>query len=981
MYHRGSRPLLLALLTLLGSNSVLPAQSARATTKRPTRTTPLKRVPSVRDARTPALPMASMPVRPSVDDTPRSLVVNTQGSEMLVVRVPVPANVRWDGVVTRRPAQFRVSMSRHVQFVGAATGSVDLQRDSTLVLALRISRRAPAGRSLAGTVEFWVGTTSALMPIEIDVPVAHRVSLVVPTRSVVAARGQWSTLALRVQNDGNVDAAANVRATAPDGWRVDLRQPAGAASGRVVAGGTLAMTLRVWVPNAANTGIVMLPITLARPDSAPLVTQVQVDVLSEALGSTRGPTVTTSYVASQSGDARAMHGYGVSLAGQLSDSTRISGRFSYAGNAPAIGGAGFALARAGVLTTPPTIEVEHPRAQLSGGATSGAVPELAGQFLAGTGAIGKVGSSRLHLRAFDLRPMSLQRQFSLTARGVGHYTGGELGVDMGIAQAALFGATLADPVTQRQLDAYGLRTTIGNPMGSNLHSEVAYRAHAGGTGLGYLVTGRVQGLRGGAEIRVMQAPGGSRAFARASNEVQVNATRMFGKRSYFAMGGWLQDDENLALGAARSRGWYATPTFALSRVGSIGLEARGLHFSAGTDIGRLLSDELSAGGSLNVAVRGTQFTARSVLARLDRSLQVAELSTPASRQWRLDHTVLASRSSARGSLSLAWMQQQYSGVIGVLPSQQSVNVRADRLRPFVTRSVFFDAEWQRLQMGQSGSAQWLARAAVTVPLVAGASVSFGVERNPYMATAIARKAQPLLYSVRFDRATVLPRAFAGPRGFVFRDDNGNGRHDRRERGVPGVVMVCGSVRVVTDKHGRYPCNQRVQEADARTVPTGLVAARSKVRSGEELALRVVQPLVVTVQVATGDSSRVPRSAIEKLVVMAKDSAGGTWTARPTGSGQFLMDALPVGRYTVEVDAGAADEPLVLVGETPIVQVGADAQPSVTLEVRPRPLRMRTFAPVVSPSEDVRSTAPARPKAKARPKKTVKQSASRTERSR
>ena len=71
----------------------------------------------------------------------------------------------------------------------------------------------------------------------------------------------------------------------------------------------------------------------------------------------------------------------------------------------------------------------------------------------------------------------------------------------------------------------------------------------------------------------------------------ANATRVFGQHHTVAIGGWAQDDDNAMLGAARSRGWYAMPTFSLGRLASVGLEARSLHFSAGTELGRLTTDE------------------------------------------------------------------------------------------------------------------------------------------------------------------------------------------------------------------------------------------------------------------------------------------------------------------------------------------------------------------------------------------------------
>jgi len=908
------------------------------------------------------------------------VVVETRGSELLVVRVALPATMRWDRSEAHRRVQYRVVVSRFVQVVGATSGFVDLARDTALVLALRLSRRAPAGRSQAGTVEFTLGEATAQVAIDADVPVMRRVGLSVPPQGLVATRGRWNQLSFRVSNDGNVPESPAIRVDAPSEWRVDVRQlEAVEKQSRTIASGTSRMmALRLWVPSSANHGTVMVPLQLARPDSAPLVIQVPVDVLPDVAGTAAGPTLTTSYVAGQSGDAQALQGYAVTLGGQLSDSLRVTGRFSYAGTTPVLGGAEFALARAGVLTTPPSLELDHPRVQLSAGATSGAFPELAGQFLAGLGGVARVRRGAVQARAFDLRPLSLQQQFTLVGHAPGRFSGGELGIDKGRARAAIFGATLDDPTTRRALDAWGIRGGLGSLTGTGIASELAYRTHADGAGLGFATSARLVGQRSSLDIRAMHAPGGSRAFARASDEVLASATQMIGRRSYIAVGGWTQRDDNLTVGAARNSGWYATPSFALWRSGSIGLEARGQSFSAGTEQGRVGTKELAGGGSLNFTVAGTQLTGRSLLAQLDRSLGALDLSPLSNRQWRLDHTLLASRTGMRGGVSIAYMRQEYSGGSGAMPAQQSMSVRLDRVRPFLTRSLLIDAEWQRMQVGRIMPANTIARASVSVPLVAGMRVALGVERNPFMSVATSRGRAPLLYSVRLDRATTLPRLFSSAHGLVFRDENANGRRDRGERGVAGVVVLCGGSRVATDKNGRYTCSQARHEVDARTVPTGLVASRPRVDNGESIALHVVQPLRITLRVPSSDSSRLSGTALSQVVISARDSSGYAWRARALGDGRYVVDALPVGRYELVMDASTADEPLSMTGAAPMIDIGANtAAHDVELDVRPRPLRMRTFTPespgavpVDSSASKVRSASRVKASRPSRPRAAV-----------
>jgi hypothetical protein len=43
--------------------------------------------------------------------------------------------------------------------------------------------------------------------------------------------------------------------------------------------------------------------------------------------------------------------------------------------------------------------------------------------------------------------------------------------------------------------------------------------------------------------------------------------------------------------------------------------------------------------------------------------------------------------------------------------------------------------------------------------------------------------------------------------------------------------------------------------------------------------------------------------------VARDTANQPWLARDLGSGEFVFDALPPGRYTVDVDVSGIEEPL------------------------------------------------------------------------
>jgi hypothetical protein len=175
-----------------------------------------------------------------------------------------------------------------------------------------------------------------------------------------------------------------------------------------------------------------------------------------------GPVVRASVANAFGVDQRSSTGYALELGGQLTDSTRVAGRFTYAGRTPELSGTSFALARSGVITAPPMLEITHPSRELKLGAVGGVMPELGGQFLTGLGVTGRIRHRAWDARAHSLAPPALSQQFALLARNPGHLAGAEVGYTTRVARTALFGSSLSDPFTRRALSAVGLRTAIGS---------------------------------------------------------------------------------------------------------------------------------------------------------------------------------------------------------------------------------------------------------------------------------------------------------------------------------------------------------------------------------------------------------------------------------------------------------------------------------------------------------------------------------------
>lgn len=864
----------------------------------------------------------------------------TQGAEVIVVRVPLPTAIRLDGVMSMRPAAYRIAAGRYVQELGATSGTIDPARDSVLVVALRVSRRAPAGRSPGATVEFRVGTVTAAVPIEVDVPARHALSLAIDAKTLLATRGRWTTVPLRVLNAGNVDEQAAVAIGTPPGWRADVR--AAGRPQRVAPGQSLALSLRLWIPAQANSGLAILPVRLVRPGERDTTEQLQVDVIGDLSREQAGARVTTSIISGVTTDQQQATAYALGLTGHLSDSTTVTGRASYAGALTTAGSRGLLLARSGMLTGPPVLELRNPQWQLQAGSALVPLPELAGQHLAGIGGAATIRRAAWSATAFDLRPLGTTMTASLLPLGSGRLQGAEVGVGTPVLRSSAFASRLSDRLTRRDLTAIGLRFGVGEAGRAQLLSEVAYRDVAGQRGVGIATTFQRTGARSFVEARAMHAPGGSAGFARAVDDVTLSASRSFGTRGFLALNAWTQRDANPLLGALRNHGWSVSPALDVKRFGTVGLDLRGVGFRSTVEAARLGNDEVSGGGMWTQSLLGTSIIARSSLARVDRSL-VDGAWRSQSRQWRLDHSVSLLRGAARGALQANWTLQQFSALAGSLPAQQSVHLRAERLRPRLASPLSFEAELQRMQIGASGPVFWTARSGATLDLRLGLSVTVAAERNPFL-NMMARGARPpMAYTLRVDRTNLVPRLMTGARNHIFRDDNGNGRRDRGESGVGGVVIRCGARLVQSDGEGRFSCGEREQTLDPRTVPVGLLASRLGVTYGQPVALRVVQPVRVTLTLSGTDSLRVHADMLRKAIVYARDSVGALWYARIEAAGQYVLEALPLGRYTIGVDASALDEPLTVAGGAPVVEVGGRGVPApVVVGLRSRPVRVKSF---------------------------------------
>ena len=92
-----------------------------------------------------------------------------------------------------------------------------------------------------------------------------------------------------------------------------------------------------------------------------------------------------------------------------------------------------------------------------------------------------------------------------------------------------------------------------------------------------------------------------------------------------------------------------------------------------------------------------------------------------------------------------------------------------------------------------------------------------------------------------------------------------------------------------------------------------------------------------------DGTRVRPAELAQVQVVARDSLGQPWVARSAAPGVAVFDALPPGRYVVEVDASGVAEPVRLVTADPTIVIGEERTLApLRLVLRGRATRVRVI---------------------------------------
>jgi hypothetical protein len=245
---------------------------------------------------------------------------------------------------------------------------------------------------------------------------------------------------------------------------------------------------------------------------------------------------------------------------------------------------------------------------------------------------------------------------------------------------------------------------------------------------------------------------------------------------------------------------------------------------------------------------------------------------------------------------------------------------------------------------------YAARAGVTLTFPLGFCIGVDAERNPFFSSSLGGTGWVI--GVKLEHGVRLPRlGGSGRSGTVFRDANGNGVRDPGETGFAGVIVRNGGTSAVTDADGtfRFPdAGSGAFQVDPRSLPPGwLPPATSRADSARrEIGIVAIASAEVHLVVAGDARSRVSTADLLSVIVVARDSAGRAWVARRRAPESATFDALPPGRYHVEVDVSAATEPLhAKTEELPVFEIDGrhGAAPAVTVTLHARTIKVHHFS--------------------------------------
>lgn len=872
-----------------------------------------------------------------------------------VVSIPVPeafANAAEIDVEILTQGEFVVLGARTRKLGGPGA------RKSRLTVTIGISANALAGKHIAAQARFSAASLGTLIvPIEMSVALVRELVIRTDAAPLTGHAGTDIVVPFEVLNLGNSRERVSAELDLPSGW--PTRGPKQTAV-VIDPGQRVKRLARVAIPAMSSTGSSFLRLDLREGSSILGSATVRVEVSNAAsTGRDAGPRIVSaiSHTVDELGRPSRLATFYAS--GALFDSVRVDARMSHGS---ALGGAASnAFSHLGTSPTPLSLSLSSSSGQLSLGHAGTSFTDLTGLYPYGEGALFQLEKPEWTLTAFG-------------ARSIATAGSGRAQPMLGISGNRKFGefrlsssiSRLSDgTASPRKLDAVGIGGSMPSFLGSTLRAEVAQRRFLGGSGLGWSAEMNRTHSESDQQLIVTHAPGGSDAFARATDEVTLRVTQRFSRRASLSGSAWRTSDETTVFSGLKSNGFSLRPQYEVFGGTTLSMEMRSYLFDATTRPGGMSAGggfgnrEQQLGVGVSTSVRQFYVFSSAYLGAVTRTVSPIGQSTLTDRTPRNYWTTSAGWSGVGGRIELQTRLEQTRDAAGFVNQQSLYGIRAEQVVLPRLGGMLAEGEVQRVS-GFGGEQSSIVRAGVGVPLVQGFALRMNVERNSIFRNVAGRA--PWILAARFEHTLAVPMLRRpGVSGYVFQDLNGNLRRDPEELGVSGVIVRRGSESAIADEGGKFRVAGDPGQPvvlDEASLPDGWTSTGAQ---GGDLPISLSASARVHLVVAARPGLAETELDLRKAQVIARDSAGREWTARMNGSAIAIFDALPVGTYTLGFDLSELSEPLVPRSPVAALIVTGREAPSVTVTLDPRPIRMWQ-RPVAggAPKTDPPSPAPNRP---------------------
>jgi hypothetical protein len=811
-------------------------------------------------------------------------------------------------------------------------------RKSRVAITIGIPAGALAGHLRAAEARFSApGTPTVVVPVDIDVSLVRRLMLRPAAEPANGQAGSDVVLRFEIENSGNARETVDAEFSLPSGWSSrDLRHRAIV----IEPGTTVKRAARVAIPKLSSTGSSFVKLDLWDDGGSLASSTMTVEVVNaSSIGRQSGPNIVSALSQSSNENGGQNRAYSITANGALFDSVRIDARMSHSSSLGAAASNSFA--RMGTFVSSPSVVLSSPSGQLSLGNTGTSFSELTGLYPYGQGALFRIRKpdwDLVTLGAVSMQPReSGKRQPMLGVRLERQL--GELRLSSSLSHLADGG------MSARRLDAIGIGAAIPALFGSTLKAEIAERRFEAGRGFGWST--EILRTRGGSseQFRVTHAPGGSDAFARATNEIVANVSERLGSRVMVSASGWRTTDQTTVFSGLTSSGASLRPQYDIYPGATLALEARTYLFDADSRAGATNpassfgSRESQIGFSLSSHIRQFYVNTSAFLGNVERSAAPTGQTVIRDRAPRNYWITAAGWSSAGGLVEVQSRIEQTRDRGGFVNQQNIYGLRGEQVMVGWLGGIRAEADLQRIH-GFGSEKSTAMRGGISVPLISGFALKLDAERNSIFRTTSGRT--PWIFGTRIEHAFTLPMIRTpGTTGYVYEDMNGNHRRDLGEAGVAGAMVRRGSETSIADENGKYRVGGDGAQpvvVDEASLPEGWTGSAP---SRGDLAVSLSRSAQVELVVAPRSGISAVEVDLTKALIIARDAAGREWSARMTGPSTATFDALPVGVYTLEFDLTQLSEPLAPRGEVPPLVVDGKESRSLTITLDPRPIRMWT----------------------------------------